>query len=162
MSDVCIIGLGSPHGDDQLGWELVRLLENEGVQSSVETPLRITACATLGGEVLECWKGADLAIIVDAVRGALPPGTVRHIILHPQHDLSEVDAVRTLTSHSIDLRALMDLAMALDEIPTRVVLIGVEVEACAPFESMSAPACAALPGLVRAVRAEISAFSGND
>ncbi len=154
MSGICIIGLGSPHGDDQIGWELVRLLESE---AAVDESLRLRACATVGGELLEFWKGAQLAIIVDAVHGAGSPGTVQRISLHPQHDPSVPDTVRALSSHGIDLPELIELAEALGVLPRRLLLFGVEVSACAPFGSLSSPVRAALPGLAQAVRAEIGA-----
>ena len=159
MSGVCVIGLGLPQGDDQLGWELVRLLEKE---VSVDESLRLFTCATPGGEVLECWKDAELAILVDAVRSDAPPGTVRRIALHPQPDLPELESVRTLTSHSLDLRELIALAAALDQLPPHVVLFGVEMGAYAPFEPLSATVCTALPGLAYAVRTEIDSFFSGD
>ncbi len=107
MSGICIIGLGSPHGDDQLGWELVRLLESE---PAADESVRLRACATVGGELLDFWQDAELAITVDAVRGAGLPGTVRRICLHPLHDPSVPETVRALSSHGIDLPELIELA----------------------------------------------------
>ncbi len=152
MSGICIIGLGSPHGDDQIGWELVRLLESD---STVDGSWRLRACATAGGELLEFWKDAELAIIVDAVRSAAQPGTLRRLELRPRNDLSVMDTVQTLTSHGLDLPELIELAEALDSLPQRLVLFGVEIAACAAFEPLSAQVRAARPMLVRAVRAEV-------
>jgi len=154
MSGICIIGLGSPHGDDRIGWELVRLLENE---PAVHESLRLRACATVGGELLELWKDAELAIIVDAVRSAALPGTLQRLELHPRNDLAVMDTVQALTSHGLDLPELIELAEALDSLPQRLVLFGVEIAACAPFEPLSAQARAALPTLVQAIRAEVGA-----
>lgn len=152
MKRICIIGLGSPHGDDQIGWELVRLLEGE---ETVHESLRLLACATVGWELLEFWKDAELAIIVDAVRSAAMPGTLQRLELHPRSDLSVLDTVQTLTSHGLDLPELIELAEALDSLPRRLVLIGVEIAACAPFEPLSAQVRAALPNLAHAVRDEV-------
>ncbi len=154
MSGTCIIGLGSPHGDDRIGWELVRLLEGEAADGE---SLRLRSCATVGGELLEFWKNADLAIIVDAVRGTGPPGSLRRISLHPQPDPSVPESVRSLSSHGIDLPELIDLAEALGILPRRLLLYGVEINACTPFGPLSAPVHAALPELTRAVHAEIGA-----
>ncbi len=159
MSGTCIIGLGSPHGDDRIGWEFVHLLENEVI---ADDALRLLTCATLGGDLLECWKHADLAIIIDAVRGAGAPGTVRRISLRPRHDPSVPETVRALSSHGIDLPELIDLAEALGALPRRLLLFGVEVNACTPFGSLSAPVRAALPGLTKAVQAEIAAARKHD
>lgn len=152
MSDVCVIGLGSPHGDDQIGWELVRLL---GTQTGGATSLRLRGCASVSGELLEFWKGAELAIIVDAVRGAGVPGTVRRISLHPQPHRAVLESVQAVSSHGIDLPELIELAHALGALPQRLVLLGVEIETCAPFQPLSATVRAALPRLARAVSAEI-------
>ncbi len=152
MSGICIIGLGSPHGDDQIGWELVRLLEGA---VAVDESWQLHTCATVGGELLEFWKDAELAIIVDAVRGTAQPGTLHRLELHPQHDLSVQSTVQALTSHGLGLPELVELAKALDILPPRLVLLGVEIASCAPFEPLSAPVRAKLPDLVRSVRAEV-------
>jgi hydrogenase maturation protease len=158
MTGICVIGLGSPHGDDRIGWELVRLLESE---HGLDGSLRLRACATVGAELLEFWKGAELAVIVDAVRSAGLPGTVRRIVLHPQRDQSMPDALRALSSHGIDLPELIELGEALGILPRRLLLFGMEVGACAPFEPLSVPVRAALPGLAQAVHAEIAAAVGK-
>lgn len=150
MSGIRIIGLGSAHGDDRVGWELVRLLESE---PSAAAAWRLRACATVGGELLEFWKDAELAIIVDAMRSAAPPGTLQCFELHPRNELSAVTAVQAVSSHGLDLPDLIELAEALDSLPRRLVLIGVEIAACAPFEPLSVQVRTALPDLVRAVRA---------
>jgi len=150
MSGICIIGLGSPHGDDRIGWELVRLLEAE---APVDDSLQLHACATVGGDLLEFWKDAELAIIVDAMRSEAPPGTLQRFELHPRNELSAMATVQTVSSHGLDLPELIELAEALDRLPRRLVLIGVEIAACAPFEPLSVQAQATLPNLVRAVHA---------
>ena len=161
MNGICVIGLGSPHGDDQIGWELVHMLERESLAVDDSAELSLRACASVGGEILDLWRDAELAIIVDAVRSAAPPGTLRRLELHPQHDLSVLDTVQALTSHGLDLPDLIELAEALDLLPRRLVLFGVEIAACPPFEPLSAPVRAALPDLMRAVRAEIGVGQSN-
>jgi hydrogenase maturation protease len=158
MSGICIIGLGSPHGDDQIGWELVRLLESE---AAVDESLRLRACASVGGELLEFWKDAALVILVDAVRGTESPGAVSRISLLAPSDPSVPESVRALSSHGIDLPELIELAEALDVLPPRLLFFGVEVATCSPFSPLSSPVRAALPELARVVRAEIAAASGK-
>ncbi len=158
MSGICIIGLGSPHGDDQIGWELLRQME---IESAAADSVRLRVCATLDGELLEFWRDALLAIIVDAVNGTGPPGTVRRFSLHPRDRATVPDAVRALSSHGLELPEFIELAHALGILPRRLLLFGVEVEACAPFGSLSSPLRAALPGLIQAIRAEIGAAGGQ-
>ena len=94
-----IVGLGSPHGDDQLGWVAIDRLRPR-------LPAGIAAHKVRGGiELLECLEGQDAAVVIDAAAPAGRPGTIRSFAWpSPElagcapwstHGLGLVEALRT-------------------------------------------------------------------
>ena len=66
-----IVGLGSPHGDDQLGWVAIDLLRPR-------LPAGTSAHKVRGGlELIECLDGHDAAVVIDAASPAGRPGSIR-------------------------------------------------------------------------------------
>ena len=136
---VPVIGIGSPFGADRAGWEVVDLLAREGAAGL--SPLR---CASPAGELLGMLRGTDRAVLVDAVVSGAPPGTVGRWegrgVLEPRSALS---------SHGLDVAAVLALGDALGELPATLVLYGIEVDprTCAA----GAPAVADLAMANRAV-----------
>jgi hydrogenase maturation protease len=148
---VRVVGLGSPHGDDRVGWvaaERVEALALPGVR--VETsadPLTAT----------DCPEGCRLLLLVDACRGAGVPGSV-HRFEWPEPRL---DTMPTFSSHSIGLVDALRLAATLGRLPARTILFGVEVSATNTVATMSAPVEAVVPTVVARVLAEITDDGGT-
>ena len=66
-----VVGLGSPHGDDQLGWVAVDRLNSR-------LPAGISARKVRGGvELINALEGQDAAVIIDAAAPAGQPGMIR-------------------------------------------------------------------------------------
>lgn len=123
MSDVTIIGVGNPYRrDDGAGKAVVeRLRSLVGERAG----LRLL---DLDGEpvrLLQAWEGADDVVIVDAVRSGAPPGT-RHeaatdtLAEHPS------PGVELGGGHLLGISEAVALARALDALPPRLRVIGVE------------------------------------
>ena len=69
-----IVGLGSPHGDDQLGWVVVDRLRPGW-------PAGITVAKVDGGiGLLASLVGHEAAVVIDAAAPAGRPGTIRSYI----------------------------------------------------------------------------------
>lgn len=115
---VVVIGLGNRfRSDDAAGLDVARrvaerapgdvfVLEHEG------DPVGI----------LDAWTGADLALVVDAVRGDAPDGTVSRIALDAE---TSIEAATSDSSHALGLVDAVLLARTLDRMPQRLVLYGV-------------------------------------
>jgi hydrogenase maturation protease len=104
---VYVIGIGSVHGDDRFGWEVVSRLQTAsppGVQTlATSDPLVLTEVPH------EC----ELLVVVDGCNGAGPVGSV-HRFEWPDPKLSALGA---LSSHAIGPGAALELAAALGKIP---------------------------------------------
>ncbi len=137
-----MIGLGNrDRGDDAAGpavaGEAARL-----------TGLPEDACPPAGPvELLDRWAGADVAVVVDAVRSGARPGTV-HVVDRPDADAPGSPAGST---HGLGLACALRLARAVGRAPGRVVLVGVEGRDFAAGSRMSPDVAAAVPVAVRTV-----------
>jgi hydrogenase maturation protease len=92
--------------------------------------------------LLGAWTGFDDVVIVDACRGAGPPGSVHRI------GPGEADRVATLqhaSTHSLGVAAAIGLARALGTLPSRLVIYAIEAGRARAGEGLS-------PEVNRAVR----------
>ena len=143
---VRVLGVGSPHGDDQVGWRLVECLA-AGSAPAVDA-------IALGDPVdlLGHLDGCDMLIVLDACRAGLPPG--RLIRLPWQAVRSGERAERT--THGFGVSAALALADALGRLPPTVLLIGIEAESCEPGTGLSPTLRQAIPGIVPRIEAIIA------
>jgi len=74
MSKVHILGIGSPSGDDQAGWLTVDALAACGVHAEHEL---VIEKLDRPGAGLVSRLDSDWVILVDAMQGGAPPGTIR-------------------------------------------------------------------------------------
>jgi hydrogenase maturation protease len=145
--DVVVAGLGSAYrGDDAVGPLVAELFAsvNCGVRDvgPLEEPL----------DLLGRFDGADLAIVIDAVRSGAPIGTVRvvDVDLAYSHDDGLAEPPVTST-HGIGLVGVLRLARAVGRAPRRLVLVAVEGEAFELGSAMSVAVSSAVPEALRAV-----------
>jgi hydrogenase maturation protease len=147
MSPVRIIGVGSAHGDDQLGWAVVEALRDIPLPADVA----LHCVSTPATELLPLLMDARRVVIVDAIASDARSGTL--LRCHPR-DLRRRDG--DLSGHGLSVDSALDLAAALGALPEEVVLLGLAVDADAPRPgaSMTRAVTRALPALVAAVAKE--------
>ena len=73
-------------------------------------------------DLLGFWDGAELAVVIDAVRTGAAAGEVHVLELAP----GGAAPVAAVSSHGLGLVEVLRLAHALEAAPVRVVLVGVE------------------------------------
>jgi hydrogenase maturation protease len=149
---ILIIGLGSPFGDDRLGWVALEALQaSAALAAAGGGNISFATLDRPGPSLLAQWRGADHVIVVDAVRSGAPPGT-RHRL-----EPAEVAVPESVSSHGFGLAAALELARALNELPPRLVVYGMEIDPSCAGPSLSAPVRRALPALIREVEREACA-----
>ena len=143
-----VFAIGSPHGDDRLGWELTRHLAGwlpPGVSVfDMSHPM----------DLIHHTSGYSALVIVDACYGAGPPGSM-HRFEWPD---SRFENLGVTSSHGFGLVQCLELAKNLGQLPTRVVIFAVEVEAVGPNRAMSSSIAAAIPKLAMAVLREVKSL----
>ena len=128
-----LAGVGSPHGDDQAGWQLVELLQQRQVPQLelVRLAKPIDLLDHLGTSA-----GVAMAelLICDTCRGAGPAGSC-HRWTWPDADMPRM---RWSGSHDFPLPAVLALADRLGRLPAHVTVRAIEghnLDAGAPMST---------------------------
>ncbi len=137
--EVVVAGLGSEYRRDDGAGPLVaaRAVHEAGVGRDIgpiSDPL----------DLLGAWDGADLVVVVDAVRSGAAPGTVQVVELADGPDDGFDRSVATST-HGIGLTGVLRLARAVGHAPARVVVVGIEGQDFGRGTGLSPAVDAALP-----------------
>lgn len=146
-----VLGLGNElAGDDAVGPLVARAVRNElaGLADVEES-------SGSGLALIEVLAGYDRAVVVDAIlTGRSPPGTILEM------GLREVGRVVAPSTHQAGLPELAAIAARLGlTFPERTVVLAIEV--VDPYTlgaPLSPPVAAAIPGLIRRVRAIVEAW----
>lgn len=136
-----ILGLGSPHGDDQVGW---RLLDTLRARSSLSAETIVIRHAI---ELLDHLEACDRLILVDGCQTGAAPGTVTRLDwpdarIHSQHRRS---------THDLDVASALQLADTLGKLPGTVIILGIEIGSCQPETELSDSVARALGGFEQCV-----------
>ncbi len=123
-----IAGLGSPHGDDQLGWFAIDLLRPRLPAGTSAQKLRD------GLELLEYLDGYDTAVLIDASSPAGKPGSIRSFTW----PCPALDQCILLSSHGLGLVEAIQLAEALGRLPFLVKIFTIEAHDISPGAPLSA------------------------
>jgi hydrogenase maturation protease len=144
-----VVGFGNDlRGDDGVGLHVARRLRGE-------LPANVEVVEHEGEPtgLMDCWEGADAVWLVDAVVSGAKPGTVRRL------DVSESALPARLfraSTHHIGLAETVELARALDRLPLRLVVYGIEGAGFAARRGLGSEVEAAAELVVAAVRREVS------
>jgi hydrogenase maturation protease len=158
MSGPLVIGMGhGDRGDDAVGAEVARVVAAAGIPGvrvlEHEDPTAL----------LDLWAGHDPVVVVDAVRSGRPPGTVHRLETGagaPRMPPSAWAGTGRGGTHAFGLAAAVELARALNRLPPRLVVVGVEATTFEYGAPLSAPVAAAVPDAaaqVLSVLEEVSA-----
>jgi hydrogenase maturation protease len=113
---VLILGCGNPdRADDAAGLLVARRLRELGMQ----------ACELSGEalELLDAWSGEADVLVVDAMKSGAPPGTITVWDAHT----SRLPASQfRCSTHALGLAEAIELARALDRLPPKLIVVGIE------------------------------------
>lgn len=157
MSEVRIIGIGSPFGDDRIGWEAVDAIDESGMLGRFP-PGMVGAyrCSQPAVGLLPLLAGANAAILIDAIRGGAAPGTWRRI---DAGDLQPDPG--NISSHGLGVPESLALGRSLGLLPETIVFYGIEIRHAGPWPGIRAEVRAAIPGLLREIAAELQSLICN-
>ncbi|WP_258360761.1 hydrogenase maturation protease [Moorella sulfitireducens (nom. illeg.)] len=136
-----VIGCGNPlAGDDGVGLKVIEELERRELPPGVKT----IPAGLPGLSLLDYLRGAEQAIIVDAVHAGQEPGTV---ICCQEKEVARF-SWRSLSLHSLGIGETLALGRLADPggFPSQLILVGIQAGSIVPGEtSLSPPVTAALP-----------------
>jgi hydrogenase maturation protease len=135
-----VIGIGNAgRGDDGAGLLAARRLdglEHEGDAVAL----------------LDVWRDADVAVVIDAVSSGAAPGTVHRF------DASRTPVPASLrrasSTHTLGLAEAIELGRVLDRLPARVIVYGIEGERFEAGAALTPAVAAAVEAVAAAVRRE--------
>ncbi|MCS7158082.1 MAG: hydrogenase maturation protease [Blastocatellia bacterium] len=114
-----IIGIGNAfRGDDAVGLVVARMLKEKALPD-----VRIVEVSGEAASLIELWKDADSVILIDAVRSGNRPGTVYRLDGHVEP--IPASFLRHST-HTFGVAEAIELARTLNELPSRLILYGIE------------------------------------
>lgn len=160
MSDstrILFAGLGSPHGDDQIGWQIADELESHAAElhhiaiRKAAIPLDITGWLDDIQELHVC----------DACSADRPPGTLIRFDVSPTDDhnvprLPDVVRERSRSTHDFSLADVLDLAARLGTLPPKVVIHAVAGCRFDPGTAIMDDIAARLPDIARTIQKELT------
>ena len=140
-----IVGVGSPHGDDQVGWRVVELLAEEHFPDAEVIAIRSAS------QLVDCFSECQRAIVVDACQTGSVPGTITRL----EWPDARMARPRGPSTHGLGVVGAIELADRLGRLPPEVILYGVEMGACRPATPLSPAVESVLPELARRVGHEM-------
>ncbi|MCR4347125.1 MAG: hydrogenase maturation protease [Sulfuricaulis sp.] len=147
---VHIIGIGSPFGDDRFGWAAAEALRQiAAVNAAPAGLIEISILDRPGPLLLTHWQNMDCVILLDAVRSGAAPGTWHRL---DAHDLAGTGA--QWSSHGFGIASAIELARVLGNMPSRLLLRGMEADSVWTGHSLSPAVAAALPFFVAEIARE--------
>lgn len=150
-----VIGVGNPfRGDDGVG---PAVLDRLGALAGTA---ELVPSDGEPASLVEAWEGAELAIVVDAVRtGTWSAGTVHRLEVLPRGRL--LTPARPASTHALGVADAIALGTALGRLPARLTVFAVEGATFALGAPMSPPVAAAVDRVADAVANELTATDAN-
>jgi hydrogenase maturation protease len=143
-----VIGVGNPYRrDDGVGLDVARSIRAEGIPG-----VEVVEQSGEGAALLEAWQNSSMVILIDAVSSGAPPGTIRRFEL--PDDTMPLQFFHYST-HAFSVAEAIELARALDLLPSRLIVYGIEGSDFAPGEGLSADVKPSAEEVTTQIRTEL-------
>lgn len=141
------VGIGSSHGDDQVGWRIAQQLA-----SKVGSAIAVRQAAG-PAQLLDWLDGVERLAICDACCSS---DGAAGTLLRWSWPSAELSSTRFFGSHDVTLPAVLELAQQLGRLPPSVTVWGVLIERAEPGAAVSPALEARLPEIVNQIVGELS------
>jgi len=145
---IVVIGVGNPHrGDDSLGLVIARMLKERA-------PERVAVHENFGEVcmMMEVMDHAECVIFIDAVLSGAEPGRIFRFDASAEKLPAESFKY---SSHAFSIPQALELARAMEHLPPRAIVFGVEGKDFGTGDGLSPEVNAALKEVVELVLKEI-------
>lgn len=122
-----IIGLGSPNGDDQVGWQVIKHLQSE-------TDAELLQLDRPGPALLHELQNCEQVILVDACDAGWRAGDFRKLTLQ---QLLHSAVLQQQSSHHLGLAATLQLALTLQYRLPEIDCYLIQLDSVAPLAPLS-------------------------
>ena len=150
MTDVRVIGIGSPAGDDQAGWLVVDALRRTKLFERLPCAAQLLTLDRPGAQLIHEFEDAEIVVLVDAMCSGALPGSIHRI------DRAEcVEHGRLLSGHGLGIASALQLAEALGLLPATLWVYGIEMQSAAADRGPSRRVIVAAHQLARLITDEL-------
>ena len=155
MKRIKVIGIGSPFGPDQLGWQAVTHLQKILQEDAHEHDLSFMQSDRPGMQLLDLLKDCDSAILIDAINHKAELGNILQL---EREQL--VFQARPLSTHAMCVSECLTLGAALGMLPEQLVMFGVCIDSADPDDVPHAQVSALCERICAYVANDLSANPG--
>jgi len=151
MSQLHVLGIGSPFGDDKLGWEVVTVLQQlQSLKQFTPEQLHLACYDRPGMALLDKIRVAQSVFLIDAVKTGAAVGTL-HLFKN-----EEIEALgNPFSSHALGIAEAIKMGAILNLLPQNIVLYGMEIADVQMQFSISPPIEQAIKVLSSRVESDI-------
>ena len=143
-----VIGLGNDfRRDDGAGRVAARMIASAQVDG-----VRVIEASGEGAALMDAWRDAESVVLIDAVHSGAAPGTIHRLDARAQPIPSNFFHYST---HAFSVAEAVELARALDQLPPRLIVFGIEGKDFSSGEDLSPEVAAAVEEVVRQVKGEL-------
>jgi hydrogenase maturation protease len=151
MNLIKVLGIGSPFGDDQIGWKVADALKQQiSIEASIAPFVLIESHDRPGVRLIELMSGVSTVFIIDAIKSNSEIGTVHRF---KNNDIFELE--NRLSTHHMGVSEALQLGSALNSLPDNIILYGVEIDSTVPRAALSQRVERAIEQLVVQLKNEI-------
>lgn len=148
------------HGDDEIGLEVVRRWTEEHAGDFSEAEIQTRILDSPGINLLGTIAGLDAAILVAAIRSGAPQGTIQ--ILKEEELAALEGSSRKKGGWGAAETLSLGRQLIPEDLPERLVLIGIEGAAFGLGEGLSPAVRAAIPEALKALDHTLAEIQGKD
>ena len=122
MTSVSIIGIGSPHGVDQVGWLAIESLKKDhALQTLIGNSVKYITLDRPGMALLDQLNESDYTILIDAIQG----GIVGKVVEVQMENLANSQI--EFSTHSAGVAEALAMGTVLNKLPVKLEIFGIEV-----------------------------------
>lgn len=151
MSEIKILGIGSPFGDDQIGWQIIKILkQRNSIQRYIPQFLAIESYDRPGVRLLELMRGAKTIFLIDAIVTGNATGTFYRF---QNEEIEECKCL--LSTHDIGVAQTLQLGRVLNQLPNNIIFYGIEIDKISSGCGISLLIESAIHQVVECIESEI-------
>jgi len=124
MKPIKILGIGSPFGEDQIGWKVIESLKTKiNPKDKIYKMVSINSFDRPGIRLLELIQDAEIVYIVDAMKSG---GKLGDIYRYENKAIFKLQ--KKISTHSIGVIDALMLGNELGSLPKTIILYGIEIK----------------------------------
>ena len=146
-----VVGVGSPHGDDAVGWQVVRCMRRQCTGVTGAEFMEVDG----GQRLLDVLDGQGTLILVDAIADGAAPGNVQRL----EWPDTRIEVLAPGSTHALRPAQALQLAAVLGQLPPRVVIYGISTTAMEPASGLNPAVAAAVEVAALRIEGELAALT---